>query len=84
MESWMGPGAFAARYAGQPDWRWPGGRLPRHPPMPAPRGHRRSPAHQHAGASAGGTTTESWGARGRSAARGWLAWALRRALTAGQ
>jgi hypothetical protein len=37
MESWMGPGAFAARYAGRP---------PRGPPMLVSGRHRRSSAHR--------------------------------------
>ena len=73
MESWMGPGAFAARYAEQP---------PRHPPMPASGGNRRLSTHRHAGASPGTTPMPNWGTRDRPATRGWFAQSLWRTLVA--
>ena len=83
MESWLGPGALAARYAEHPEWRRPGGRPQRHPPRPVLGGHRQCSAHRHAGGSTGTSPTPNWGVRDRPAARGWSARALWRARTAG-
>ena len=74
MESWMGSGAFAVRYARPP---------PDHPPVATFSGNRRSAAHRHAGTNPGATPRVRRRLWGRRAARGWSAQALGQALTAG-